>query len=185
MNKFFINIPDVDKDNFLSDKYGGNASNDLLIDGLSHLSPEISWSPVDGAKSYALEFIDYDSSSACGLVFVHWVVANINKTKLEFNASLKDKTILQGVNSCTDGHYKNLSLSDEEKKIVNLKNSNYVGPCPPNSDHLYTFRVYALDIEKLNLVQPYFIGDLHFLMQNHIISEARLDIKYKHVKPKK
>ncbi|WP_033159662.1 YbhB/YbcL family Raf kinase inhibitor-like protein [Mycoplasmoides alvi] len=181
MNKFKVTIPHVDNDNFLFDDYGGNAKKEILIDGLSHLSPEISWDPVEGAKSYALECIDYDSASACGLIFVHWVVANIHTTKLELNASLKNKDILQGVNSCTNGIYKNFDLVDDEKYISNLKNSLYVGPCPPNSDHFYTFTIYALDIENLNLKQPFFIGDLHDKMNSHIISQSQIRVKYKQV----
>lgn len=185
MKKFKIIIPTLDSDGYLPDCYGGNAPVETLINGLSYLSPEISWEAVENAKSYALEFIDYDSASACGLIFVHWVVANIPTTKLEINASLTNKHILQGINSCTQGIYKNFELNDDQKRISNLENSVYVGPCPPNSDHTYTFKVYALDVEKVQLKQPFFIGEFHLAIDSHIIAESSINLKYRHVKNRK
>lgn len=180
----FINVKvhDVDKQNYLKDKYGGNASKEYLDNNnLSSFSPAISWDDVNGAKSYALECIDYDSSPVAGMIFVHWVVANIKDNKLVENASRLDKKIIQGVNSVSQGVFRS-NLSVKEKEKANLENSYYVGPRPPNSDHYYKFIVYALDTELKNLKKPFFISDLHDQMRNHIIGMGICEVKYKQVK---
>ncbi len=184
MNEFKVTIPAVGKNGYLQPEYGGNAPEGQLVDGLSPLSPEISWTKVPGAKSYALELIDYDSAGACGLVFVHWTVANISGTRLERNASLTDKAIVQGANSCTDGIYSNGDLSAAQKLQANLANSRYVGPCPPDGDHMYTVRVYALDVPALDLKPGYFIGGLHRAMSGHVVAEAKTDFMYERARRK-
>lgn len=180
----FINVEirDVDKKNYLKDKYGGNAKKEYLDkNNLSSFSPAISWDAVSGAKSYALECIDYDSSPVAGFIFVHWVVANIKDNKLAENASRLDKKIIQGVNSATQGIFRS-NLSSKEKEKSNLENSYYIGPRPPNSDHHYKFIVYALDVELKNLKKPFFVSDLHDNMRGHIIGMGICEVKYKQVK---
>lgn len=180
--QFFKVDLNVDKDGFLDNKYGGNAKAEFLdSDGYPDFSPEVRWEKVDGAKSYALELIDYDSSPVVGKIFVHWVVGNITSNALEENASRNNTHILQGINSMTQGFLRS-GLDDAKILQSNINSSKYVGPMPPNDDHHYLFNVYALDIAKLDLKVPFFINDLHDAMRGHIVGIGRCEFKYKQYK---
>ncbi len=178
--QFFKVFIHTDTHGFLDSKFGGNADASFLDQqGIPRRSPEISWESVAGAKSYALELVDYDAatSGGKGRPFIHWVVGNITETKLAENASVEDKHIDQGINSLTEG-YTVSSLSAEEKQASNLANSNYIGPMPPDKDHHYLIQVYALDVAHLDLKKPFFIGQLHDAMRGHIIGLGRVEFKY-------
>ncbi|WP_163555185.1 YbhB/YbcL family Raf kinase inhibitor-like protein [Helicobacter suis] len=178
--QFFKVFIHTDTHGFLDSKFGGNADASFLDNhGIPRRSPEISWESVAGAKSYALELVDYDAatSGGKGKPFIHWVVGNITETKLAENASVEDKHIDQGINSLTEG-YTVSSLSAEEKQASNLANSNYIGPMPPDKDHHYLIQVYALDVAHLDLKKPFFIGQLHDAMRGHIIGLGRVEFKY-------
>lgn len=51
------------------------------------------------------------------------------------------------------------------------------GPCPPDREHRYFFRLYALDA-KLDLPPSSVKGDVQKAMRNHIIAEAELMGRY-------
>ncbi|GAA7035286.1 phospholipid-binding protein [Helicobacter pylori] len=177
--KTFEVMIQTDPQGYLDAKFGGNAPRGFLNpNGLPTYSPKISWQKVEGAQSYALELIDHDAQKVCGMSFVHWVVGNISYNVLEENASMMDKRIVQGVNSLTQGFIRS-PLNESEKQRSNLNNSVYIGPMPPNSDHHYLIQVYALDIPKLALKAPFFLGDLHDKMRGHIIAIGRKEFLYK------
>jgi Raf kinase inhibitor-like YbhB/YbcL family protein len=51
----------------------------------------------------------------------------------------------------------------------------YDGPYPPANDlrtHRYFFRVFALDVEKLDLSEKFSAGDVLRAMQGHVLAEA-------------
>jgi hypothetical protein len=54
----------------------------------------------------------------------------------------------------------------------------YMGPCPPDKEHRYFFRLYALDVENLNLDAGAKKDDLLQAMQGHILQEAVLMGRY-------
>lgn len=135
-----------------------------------------------GAKAYAVEFIDYASAAAGGMIFVHWAVLNVKGTRLPKNASLDDGSLLQCVNSCTKGVWRNKELSDAQKREENLKHGVYVGPCPPDSDHWYTFRVYALSEEATGVEKPYFIGAFRDAIRGKVIGLGEKEVAYRQVK---
>ncbi|PAF42049.1 YbhB/YbcL family Raf kinase inhibitor-like protein [Helicobacter sp. 11S03491-1] len=181
MKNFKIDL-ELDENGFLDDKYGGNAAKEFLDDeGYPDFSPKICWEKIQGAKSYALELIDYDSCPVAGKIFVHWVVGNIAENKLEENASRLDKNIIQGINSMTQGFLRT-ELDDKQKLTSNIKTSKYIGPMPPDGDHHYLFNVYALDIPKLEIIFPFFISDLHDAMRGHILDIGRIEFKYRQYK---
>ncbi len=167
----------TDDRGFLDLKFGGNAEAEFLDHGLPKRSPKISWEKVPGAKSYALEIVDYDASAVMGKPFIHWVVGNITSTELLENASKEDKDITQGINSLTEGYWRS-SLSPEQKQASNLANSDYIGPMPPDRDHHYLIQVYALDVAHLDLKPPFFINHLHDAMRGHILGFGRVEFKY-------
>ena len=100
------------------------------------ISPELKWSKVACAKSYAITCLDPDApKDPHGNIFrqkgiwVHWIAYNIspNITSLNANASqLMAGKFKQGLNS--------------------WETVGYRGPCPPIGEtHRYFFKVYALD----------------------------------------
>ena len=96
------------------------------------VSPEISWTPVEGAKSYALILEDPDAKKV--RPFVHWVAWNIPADLTAVPEGL------QGLAQLT-----------ESEGLLQGKTSGgsigYFGPRPPAGDppHHYHFQVFALD----------------------------------------
>ena len=57
--------------------------------------------------------------------------------------------------------------------IGTSKNLKYHGPCPPDTQHRYFFKLYALDT-KLNLSEGVTKKEAEQAMANHIIAQAQL-----------
>ena len=53
----------------------------------------------------------------------------------------------------------------------------YGGPAPPDKEHMYIFKLYALD-QKLNSNKGSTKKEIELAMKNHIISETMLRGKY-------
>lgn len=109
------------------------------------------------AKSLALIIDDPDAMKAVGRIWVHWLVWNINPK----TAQIKENSIPE---NSTQGK-------------TDFGEIAYGGPAPPDKEHLYIFKLYALDSE-LNLKQGSTKEQLENAMKNHILSEARLEGKY-------
>jgi Raf kinase inhibitor-like YbhB/YbcL family protein len=106
------------------------------------LSPELHWSNLpEGTKSLVLLCTDYDGPTPLLklLTIDHWVVYNIpvNKTSLSQGSVSKD---LQAAGMLSGKNFKGTL--------------EYKGPKPPMGKHRYFFRLYALSIPTLNLIQP-------------------------------
>ena len=57
----------------------------------------------------------------------------------------------------------------------------YDGPCPPWNDsllHRYRFRVYALDVARLDLAQMFGWAELQTALRGHVLDEAELAGSY-------
>ena len=59
--------------------------------------------------------------------------------------------------------------------------AGYVGPCPPDREHRYFFRLYALDV-KLGNTKIANRKDLEDAMKGHIIDQAELMGRYEKMK---
>ncbi len=127
----------------------------------SNVSPplEISDVPVN-AKSLALIMDDPDIpdfvKQKFGIqVWDHWIVFNIPPTKTK---------IAEGENPGTKGKgtYPHL---------------NYGGPCPPDREHRYFFKLYALDA-RLDLPEGSDKKQLEAAMKGHIIEQCELVGRY-------
>ena len=112
-------------------------------------SPSVSWSPIEGAESYALIFEDPDALPVPSN-FIHWYIpripASINKID-EINITKNEKSlnnITKNINS--------LKKSNEfrnNKMIMgfnSLHEIGYHGPCAPNGSgkHKYILKLYGL-----------------------------------------
>ena len=96
---------------------------------------------------------DPDAMGAVGKVWVHWVVWNIDPKNCEF----KENSIPE---NCGEGK-------------TDFGEIGYGGPAPPDKEHTYIFKLYALD-QKLDAIKGSTKQGIESLMKNHIIEEAIL-----------
>lgn len=150
------------KNGYYLDKYGkyGSSKEDVSI------PVEIEDAPK-GTICFALILDDADAIPVCGQTFIHWTIADFKGTRLTDNSSLTDKSLIQGVSSLYD-------LGGESQ----VKASCYCGMSPPDKDHTYELRVYAL-AQLTNLKPGFLVKDLYQKMEGHILSMATLRAKYR------
>jgi len=122
-----------------------------------NISPPLTISDIPpGVKSLALIMYDPDVPAEIqqkmGITeWNHWVV---------FNMSPNNTEILEQGKPGINGH--NTSGKPD-----------YEGPCPPDKQHRYFFKLYALDIE-LDLQEGCNRTDVEIAMKEHIKSECEL-----------
>jgi Raf kinase inhibitor-like YbhB/YbcL family protein len=133
--EFALTSPDVGPDKplaqeFVYDKFGCTGGNQ---------SPALSWGGAPaGTKSYAVALFDPDAIRGRG--FWHWLVVNLPATT----------TSLARDAGKVDG-------SNVPAGAVQIKNgfraNGYSGSCPPPGEppHGYTYTVYALKTEKIEV----------------------------------
>ncbi|HSP16395.1 MAG TPA: YbhB/YbcL family Raf kinase inhibitor-like protein [Thermoanaerobaculia bacterium] len=105
------------------------------------------------AASLALVMDDPD---APGGTWDHWVVWNIPRDTAEVREGLAPKGVF-GNNS--------------------WRRKTWGGPCPPDREHRYFFRLYALD-STLDLAPGSTKAQLEKAMRGHILAEAQLMGRY-------
>ncbi|MFQ5782342.1 MAG: YbhB/YbcL family Raf kinase inhibitor-like protein [Nitrosopumilus sp.] len=121
-------------------------------------SPPLKISDIpENTSSLALIMDDPDAMGAVGKVWVHWVLWNIdpNTTKFEENSIPAD---------CFEGK-------------TDFGEIGYGGPAPPDKEHTYIFKLYALD-KKLDVDKGSTKKQIEETMKNHIIAETRLEGRY-------
>ncbi len=112
--------------------------------------------PAD-AKSLALVMDDPDAMGAVGKVWVHWVVWNIDPNTSQINENSIPSNSIQGK--------------------TDFGEIAYGGPAPPDKEHTYLFKLYALD-DKLSLDEGSTKSQLEDAMKNHVIVESKLEGRY-------
>lgn len=112
-----------------------------------------------GAKSLVLIMDDPDVPKYLRKdgMWDHWVVFNIPPGVRE----IKEGEEPQGTHGIGTG-----------------SNLNYMGPCPPDREHRYFFKLYALDTE-LNLPEKATKQQIEKAMEGHILAETQLMGRYK------
>ena len=139
-------------------RHEGKIPSKYTCDG-ENSSPHLIISDVPaGAKSLVLIMDDPDVPKNLrkdGL-WVHWVVFNIPPAIREIPEGQEPEGI---AGEGTAG------------------NTGYYGPCPPNREHRYYFKLYALD-QKLNLPEKTDKATLEREMEESIIEQAVLMGKY-------
>ena len=109
------------------------------------------------AKSLALIMDDPDAMGAVGKIWVHWIVWNIEPSTSEINENSIPSNSIQGK--------------------TDFGETAYGGPAPPDKEHTYVFKLYALD-EKLSINEGSSKSQVEEAMKGHIIDEAKLEGKY-------
>lgn len=123
----------------------------------ANISPPLEWSGIpNGAVSLVLLMDDPDvpkNLRADGM-WDHWVLFNIPTSMREISEGAHDFSgAIQGKN--TGGKL------------------GYTGPCPPDREHRYFFKLYALDT-TLNLPEGATKAEVQAACQGHILGQAEL-----------
>lgn len=111
----------------------------------------------ENAVSLALIMDDPDAMGAVGKVWVHWVLWNINPSVSEVNENSIPSDCLEGE--------------------TDFGEIGYGGPAPPDKEHTYIFKLYALD-QKLDIKKGSTKKQLEEAMKNHILAETTLKGRY-------
>ena len=170
-----------------ADGFGGNRN------------PHLAWDQVpEGTRSFALLCIDTDAPTDPSLAgradmqipvehprgdFVHWAMADIPATVREVAAGSCSDGIARGGKAQPPGpagarqglnDYTGWFAGDAD---MGGDYFGYDGPYPPPNDlrvHRYFFRVFALDVERLDLPARFGAGDVLRAMQGHVLGEAAI-----------
>ncbi|MCJ8305542.1 MAG: YbhB/YbcL family Raf kinase inhibitor-like protein [Nitrosopumilus sp.] len=123
-----------------------------------NISPPLKISGVpENTVSLALIMDDPDAMGAVGKVWVHWVLWNIDPKTVEF----KENSI---PSNCIEGE-------------TDFGEIGYGGPAPPDKEHTYIFKLYALD-KKLDSKSGLTKKQIEEYMENHIISKTKFQGRY-------
>lgn len=133
-------------------KYGGAIPSEYGCDGGNYNPPLSISNAPEGTKSLALIMDDPDAVQVVGYTWVHWLIWNI---------SPDTKFITAG--SVPDG---------ASEGTTSFGSAGYGGPCPSSGTHRYFFKLYALDVEKLNLPSAATSASLQAAMKGHILKQA-------------
>ncbi len=109
-----------------------------------------------GTVSLALVVDDPDAMAAVGKVWVHWLVYNITP-----GSQFEEGKIPSG--------------SIEGK--TDFDEIGYGGPAPPDKEHTYIFKIYALD-RKLDAKQGITKPELESMIKDHIIDSGTITGRY-------
>jgi len=162
------NISEVSKMKLTSSAFNNNGfmPSRYTCDG-QNISPPLTVSEVpEDARSLVLIMDDPDIpdfvKEKYGIqIWDHWIVFNIASTIKEISEGQNPAGILG----------------------KNTRGSNaYSGPCPPDAEHRYFFKLLALD-SKLNLPAGSSKTQIEEAMNGHIIEKAELVGRYNRIKP--
>lgn len=157
---------------YLDDKYTKHASDDNKLGKYPIVSFPIEFKDIpDNTKSLAWVLIDVDSIPVCGFAYIHWLGCNLspNIGKVDENASQLSHDFIQGNNS-TAGRFVN-----ETNPIIS---QHYIGPTPPDKEHVYTLIGYALS-DDLKLSSGYWLNEFLKVSKDLIIDKSILNLKVK------
>ncbi|MCU4751383.1 YbhB/YbcL family Raf kinase inhibitor-like protein [Halobacteria archaeon AArc-curdl1] len=133
----------------IPDKYGYTAEN---------VNPPLEIDGVpDETESLALAMDDPDAVEPAGKIWDHWVVWNIDPTTSTIPEDWDASGAVQGRNDYGE--------------------QGYGGPNPPDREHTYRFRLFALD-QRLDLGTDTTKGQLESAMDGKVIAETQLEGTY-------
>ena len=164
---FTLSSPDFKPGEMLAPRFTGNV---LGCKGDS-VSPALQWAnPPEGTKSFALMVHDPDAITG-GAGIWHWVVLNIPPSA---------RAIAQGAGTA-DG----TQLPPGSRQVTNdyaglTGSAGWGGPCPVvvQKPHSYNFTLYALKVDKINLLPAATASQAGFIVNLNAIGQARLSATY-------
>lgn len=117
-----------------------------------NVNTELEIEDVPGdAESLALIMDDPDAKEPAGKIWLHWTLWNI---------SPGTQRIGEGESPGVEGE-------------TDFRDTGYGGPNPPDREHTYVFRLYALDTE-LDLKEGASREELEAAMDGHVVEKAEL-----------
>jgi len=123
-----------------------------------NISPPLKISNVpDNTESLALIMDDPDAMAAVGKVWVHWVLWNIEPSTIDFPENTIPSKSIEGE--------------------TDFGEIGYGGPAPPDKEHTYIFKLYALD-QVLDIAKGSSKNQIENAMKNHIIQETKLEGRF-------
>jgi len=139
---------------------GGQIPSEYTCDG-ENISPPLAISDIpENTKSLVLIMDDPDAVKPAGKVWDHWVVWNIPENTEVIEENSIPENSIQGLTS--------------------FENNKYGGPCPPDGEHMYLFKLYALDVE-LDIPETSTKLEVENAMKDHIIETSELIGRYQKV----
>ena len=149
MSNFSLDSESFDNGGIIPRKYGYKNGN---------YSPPLKIGGIpENTISLALIMDDPDAMGVVGKIWVHWVLWNIESSIVE----LKENSL---PSNCLEGE-------------TDFGEIGYGGPAPPDKEHTYIFKLYALD-KKLDIDKNSTKKQLEKAMNNHIIAETKLEGRY-------
>jgi len=149
MSNFTLESEAFDNGEVIPRKYGYKNGNQ---------SPPLRISGIpENTSSLVLIMDDPDAVGVVGKVWVHWVLWNIDPSTLE----LKENSIPL---DCLEGE-------------TDFGEIGYGGPAPPDKEHTYIFKLFALD-QKLDANKGSTKKQIEEAMKNHIVAETKLKGRY-------
>lgn len=160
------------KNGYFLDCYGGHGQsfNENAVPTYS-IPFRIEQAPNE-TESFVVVLYDIDAYEVTrGFPWIHWVVANLTREEILENESQTATDFIQGVNS-----WHSPLKANQSREL----SSFYGGMTPPNSDHVYTLQVWALDT-ILTLENGFYLNQLSTKMKNHILDSAILEGSYRRI----
>lgn len=181
----------------------GRLADDAPMALSENVSPHLAWEDApSGTRSFAILCMDPDVPSIADAVnqegkvlaadmprveFCHWVLVDVAPTITELATGECGEGVViggkrnppgpagsrQGLNDYTGFMAGNPDMAGQYH--------GYDGPCPPWNDerlHHYVFKVFALDIDRLDLPETFTAADAQQAMQGHILDQASLTGTY-------
>lgn len=146
MTALAITSPAFDDGEPIPERYGYTNAN---------VNPPLS---IDGvppdAVSLALIVDDPDAKEPAGKIWNHWLVWDVDPDRTEIPEDWSPDSAVEGQNDFGE--------------------QGYGGPNPPDREHTYRFRLYALDT-TLGLPANTTKDDLVDAMTGHVVDKARID----------
>ncbi len=123
-----------------------------------NISPPLTISGIpENTSSLVLIMDDPDAMGIVGKVWVHWVLWNISPNTKEIVENFIPESSVEGK--------------------TDFDEIGYGGPAPPDKEHTYIFKLYALDM-ILDLEKGSTKANVEESMKNHILEKVKLEGKY-------
>ncbi|MFB1066588.1 YbhB/YbcL family Raf kinase inhibitor-like protein [Natrinema sp. H-ect4] len=149
MEEFTLESPAFDHGDRIPEEYGYTKDN---------VNPPLEIDGVpDDAEALALVVDDPDAKEPAGKVWDHWVVWNVSPETETIPEDWRPDEATVGTN-------------DWEER-------DYGGPNPPDREHTYRFKLFALDT-TLELGPDTGADDLESAMDGHVLERTRLEGTY-------
>jgi Raf kinase inhibitor-like YbhB/YbcL family protein len=131
-----------------------------------NLSPHLVWRDIPaGTKSFAITAYDPDAPTGSG--WWHWIAYNIPANVHELPTGAGNPKA-------------SLGPAGMVQHRTDYGKSGFGGACPPAGDkaHRYQFKVFALDLERLEISQDSSAALVGFMLNAHKIGVAELEALY-------